>query len=278
MLIDWFTVVAQALNFLILVWLMRRFLYQPILRAIDEREKRIADELADADAKKAEAKAERDEFQQKNEAFDRERAGLVDEATREAHEQGRQLIADARNAADDSSKKREKAMQEEAGKLGKTLARRTQDEVFAVARKVLSDLASTSLEEQICEVFTRRLGELDKEAKSDLGKALKNSSEPILVRSAFALSSDQSATIGKALNKIFSGDISLRFETVPDLISGIELSTVGQKVGWNIADYLASVEKAAREVLAKKVRTEPEAGVVPESKSESKSKSEAVIP
>ncbi len=50
MLIDWFTVGAQALNFLILVWLMKRFLYKPILNAIDAREKKIAAELADADA------------------------------------------------------------------------------------------------------------------------------------------------------------------------------------------------------------------------------------
>ena len=55
MLIDWFTVGAQALNFIILVWLLKRFLYKPILNAVDAREKRIAAELADADAKKAEA-------------------------------------------------------------------------------------------------------------------------------------------------------------------------------------------------------------------------------
>ena len=55
MLIDWFTVVAQALNFLILVWLLKRFLYKPMLDAIDAREKRIATQLADADAKKAAA-------------------------------------------------------------------------------------------------------------------------------------------------------------------------------------------------------------------------------
>jgi len=54
-LIDWFTVGAQALNFVILVWLMKRFLYKPVLAAIDVREKRIAKEIADADAKKADA-------------------------------------------------------------------------------------------------------------------------------------------------------------------------------------------------------------------------------
>ena len=40
MKINWFTVIAQLVNFLILVWLMKRFLYKPILNAIDEREKK----------------------------------------------------------------------------------------------------------------------------------------------------------------------------------------------------------------------------------------------
>ena len=46
MLIDWFTIIAQALNFLILAWLLKRFLYRPVLNALDEREKLIASELA----------------------------------------------------------------------------------------------------------------------------------------------------------------------------------------------------------------------------------------
>ena len=96
MLIDWFTVGAQALNFLILVWLMKRFLYKPILHAIDEREKRIAAELADADAKKAEAQKERDEFQHKNAEFDQQRAALLSKATDEA--QGRTSAAARRSA------------------------------------------------------------------------------------------------------------------------------------------------------------------------------------
>jgi len=49
MLIDWFTVGAQIVNFLILVWLLKHFLYKPILDAIDAREKKIAAELADAE-------------------------------------------------------------------------------------------------------------------------------------------------------------------------------------------------------------------------------------
>jgi hypothetical protein len=84
MLIDWFTVGAQVINFLVLVWLLKRFLYRPILDAIDAREQRIAAELADADAKRAEAKQERETFQHKNEEFDEQRAALLAQATDEA--------------------------------------------------------------------------------------------------------------------------------------------------------------------------------------------------
>ena len=77
MLIDWFTVGAQALNFLILVWLIKRFLYKPILHAIDAREKGIAKELAEAEVNQAEARKERDECQHKNEELDQQRAALL---------------------------------------------------------------------------------------------------------------------------------------------------------------------------------------------------------
>jgi len=83
MLIDWFTVIAQVVNFLILVWLLKRFLYKPILNAIDAREQRIAKELADAEAKQTEAQKERDEFQRKNEEFELQRTALMDKAKEE---------------------------------------------------------------------------------------------------------------------------------------------------------------------------------------------------
>ena len=95
MLFDWFTVGAQALNFLILVFLMRRFLYKPILHAIDEREKRIAAELANADAKMAEAQKERDDYQQKNEELDQQRAALLAQATDEARIERQRLLHEA---------------------------------------------------------------------------------------------------------------------------------------------------------------------------------------
>jgi len=252
MLIDWFTVGAQALNFLILVWLMKRFLYKPILHAIDEREKRIAAELADADAKEAKAQKERDEFQHKNEEFDQQRATLLNKATDEAQAERQRLLDEARKAANALSAKRQETLRSEEHNLHQAISRRTQQEVFAIARKALTDLATTSLEERLVEVFTRRLREMDGQAKAGLGEALKTASEPAFVRSAFDLPAEQHEAIQNALNETFSAEIHVRFETAPDLISGIELTTNGQKVAWSIADYLASLEKGVDELLKEK--------------------------
>ena len=252
MLIDWFTVGAQALNFLILVWLLKRFLYKPILQAIDAREKRIASELADADSKKTEAKKERDEFQRKNEEFEQQRAALLNKATDEAKAERQRLLDEARKAADALSAKRQETLTNDAHQLNQALRRRTQQEVFAIAQKTLADLASTNLEARMTEVFTRHLREMDGKAKGSLGNALKTATEPGLVRSAFDLPPEQRVSIQNALNETFASDVHVRFETSPDLVSGIEFSSNGQKVAWSIADYLSSMEKGVDELLKEK--------------------------
>src|SRR5450432_81249 len=99
MKIDWFTVIAQVINFLILVWLLKRFLYKPILNAIAEREKKITDQLKDADAKKADAKKEQDEFRKKNEEFDQQKKELMDKAVADSNAERGRLLEGAKNEA-----------------------------------------------------------------------------------------------------------------------------------------------------------------------------------
>ncbi len=263
MLIDWFTVIAQVVNFLILVWLLKRFLYRPILNAIDAREKRIATELADADAKKAEAIKERDEFQHKNEELDQQRAALLSKATDEAKAERHRLLDEARQAADALSATRQETLRNDAHNLNQAISRRTQQEVFAIARKALTDLATTSLEERMGEVFTRRLREMDGKARAGLEADLKTAPNPVLVRSAFDLPAEQRAVIQQALNETCSAEIHVRFETAPDLISGIELTTNGQKVAWSIADYLTFLEKGVDELLKGKDKPKAKAASLP---------------
>ena len=276
MLIDWFTIIAQVFNFLILVWLMKRFLYKPILNAIDAREKRIADELASADKKKAEAQKESDEFKHKNEEFDKQRAALLSKATQDAETERQKLMDEARIAADVLSAKRQESLRNDTKNLNQAISLRTQQEVFAIARKTLRDLSTTTLEECMTGVFIRRLQGMDSQTKNGLLNVLKTSSQSGTVRSAFDLAEGQRAAIQNALNVSFSADIHLKFETAPDLIGGIEFTSNGQRLAWSIADYLKSLEKGVDELLKEKEKSEAKTEPKPDDKKETKPEAKTV--
>lgn len=257
MLINWFTVGAQILNFLILVWLMKRFLYQPILDAIDAREKRIAAELADAAKKQATALQERDEFIHKNSEFEQQRAEQLEQVAVEAKAERRRLLEEAKQAAEAQSAQRQQALQREQKNLNVALVRHTREEVFAIARKTLTDLADISLEQRMAEVLVQRLQALSSEQRTQLGQVL--ASERVQVRSTFALPEPQQREIQTVLSEVFSADIQPTFETAPQLISGIELCANGCKVAWCIDEYLTAMEKHIDERLAEPPPAETDA-------------------
>lgn len=243
MQINWFTVIAQILNFLILVWLLKRFLYKPILKAIDEREGKIADQIKDAEAKDAKAKKEQAEFQKKNETFDKEKKGLMDKAVAETNEEKEKLLEAARNEATELRSKLDKSLKEMQENLNREIAQKTQSEVFAIARKTLADLASLSLEEQSSNIFIKRLNDLKKEEKQQFLEAFKSGSDPILVQSAFDLPKKQQTDIQNAVIEILGAETQFQFKTVPEIISGIELTSNGYKLAWSISEYLNSLQK-----------------------------------
>lgn len=268
MLIDWFTVGAQALNFLILLWLMKRFLYAPILKAIDAREQRIAAELKDAETKQAEAQKEREEFERKNETFDQQRADLLSKTTNEIEAQGRAMLDKARETADKWAAKRQEAMRAEADGLSQAIEDSARNEILAITRKTLQDLAATDLESSMVEIFIQRLGALDGQAKADLVVALETASTPPTVNSAFALPPSQQAAIQKVLHESFSFDNPLRFECRPELVCGIELSANGQLVAWNVDDYLLSLKKEIGRIASER-GTQASASTLPPSPQDS---------
>jgi F-type H+-transporting ATPase subunit b len=259
MLNGWFTIVAQAINFLILVGLLQHFLYKPILQAIDAREKGIAAQLASAVAKEATAQKSSDDFQHKNQVFDQERGALLTKATDEAKAERQRLIDNAKKDSDALRASRQVALQTEQRHLDHQILLWTQNQVFTIARKTLADLASPCLEAQMSQVFIARLRALKDPAKAQLGDALKKLPSKAMVRSAVDLPPAQQAEIEKAVKETFglNDPVQFQFQTVPELVGGVELTSNGQKVAWSIADYLSTLEKSAGELLHMDEKPEP---------------------
>jgi F-type H+-transporting ATPase subunit b len=249
MLIDWFTVLAQIANFLILVWLMKRYLYHPILNAIDAREKRIATQIADAANNVKDATKEREQFAQKNKTFDQERDKLWKAAQDDAKAETQKLLEAARHDADAIRARRNAALVDESKTLGNDLASMIQNRAFAIARQTLAGLADMDMQTQMIKIFVKHLAVLDAKSKDALLNAMKTAHPILQVRSALTLLPSDQETVNIAVRDVTGLDLAIQFQAVPDLLSGIELLANGQKLAWSIADYLNSLNNDINAVL-----------------------------
>lgn len=241
--INWFTVIAQVINFLILVWLLRRFLYKPVLNAIEEREKKIAAQLKDAADKKAEAQKERDAFQQKNETFDNELNSKMNKAREDVANEKHRLSEEARKEYEERRTKLEQSLIAEQQNIANTIKRKTQAEVFAIANKALTDLASSSLEQQLLKVFIYRIHNLKEEEKLHLKNAFSKEDTVIVVKCAFELPLFLQAELEKELLNTIDRTAQFRYAISPGLISGIEICAQNYRLSWNIDSYLNSLQQ-----------------------------------
>ncbi len=245
MTIDWITVTAQIVNFLILVWLLKHFLYRPVINAMDRREQRISDRLSEAQRREQAAEDEAQAYRQRSEALAQQRDTTLQQAKDDAERQRRQLLDDARREIDELRRQWREELKQEQQSFIDDLKRRSAHSVAAIADRVLADLADAELERQIIRVFLRRLDELDEETR----KALADGSDALRIRSSFELDGGTRKQIDQAVHKALGAKRALEFEQSGELICGIELATEGRKLGWSVVQYMDALEDRISESL-----------------------------
>jgi len=254
MLIDWFTVVAQIANFAILVWLLKRFLYRPVLDAMAAREKRVRETVAAADRQKAVAEEESNRLREQQDAFERQKEDLLEKARKEASATRDELLAQARKEADASQTQRRNSLDRDWQEFHAELTQRTQGEALAVARQALRELADAEIEERMVAAFLKKLTALDGGTKAQLQAAASGSARPLVVRSGFTLAAPIRERLQQALHDQFATKSDAQFETSPGLIAGIEVAFDGQKVAWTFDDFLRSLELNVRNLVEKETK------------------------
>lgn len=241
--IDWVTVIAMIVNFLVLVFLLHRFLYGPILRVIDEREQKITRREAEAAAKTRFAEAEAARFREKESALREQANEHLEKARVAAEAEQRQLIAAARREVEATRRQWEKAFYRERDTFVQELRREMGRQACLIARRGLRDLAGADLEEMTWSVFMDKLQRLDPDEEAKLREALSRADRRAVARGAFAVSEKKLEHLRNNLAKRFPPGIDLDYEVSPGLICGLELDTGDYRLGWNVDSYLEGVEK-----------------------------------
>ena len=254
MLIDWFTVIAQTLNFLVLIALLKHFLYGPILRAMDAREQMIAQQLEKAAAAKCEADRQAESYRHKTVEIEVDRQALLAQARVEAEEQRKSLITQARDEADSLQTQWREALRREQQTFLHNLRQRVAEQVQRIARRALQDLASASLEQQVIDLFLVRLQSLEPQQREEMKISVQQSDQTALISTAFPLPDTVREELTTTIQACMATPCSVRFENTPNLVCGIELATPGHKIGWNIDHYLRTLEDGVVTALEEETR------------------------
>lgn len=256
MLIDYFTTIAQIINFLVLVFLLRHFLYRPVIKSMDEREQKIASRLKDADESRKKAQQEEDSIREMKQELARKHDEMIAKATEDVQAFREDLMKRAHDEVDKTKADWYDALERQKDAFLTDIRLQAGKEVYAVARRALKDLANEEIEGQMIGTFLKRLENMDESDRGKIKEFYKKPGQQIIIRSTFEVPEEMRQKIQETLSQMIGTDVTVQYETAPDLISGIELVESDIKIAWSIDGYLDDLEADLSRTLEQRVAEE----------------------
>lgn len=238
--IDWVTTGAQILNFVVLLWLLKRFLYRPILKAVERREIEIKNRLDEASAQVENTKQQSDALQQERIKLANERESILEAARVEADHLKETLSKDINLEIEADRLNMKKGLEAERRGFAKEMAGVASHRISALAEKVLGELADVPLERQIVSAFLDELAGESKAKQKGLTRRIEK--DGAIIFSSRALTRGDKQRLQRALAKLTDTPFKIKFETDASLQAGLRLQIGGRIQEWSINKYLGDFE------------------------------------
>jgi F-type H+-transporting ATPase subunit b len=243
--IDWFVLFCQIFNFLLLMYLLKRFLYGRIIKAMDDREAKISARFAEAEELKIEANEAAELYDKRNQLLNEKKEQMLNEATMAADAKRKELMEKVRVEVDQVKTRWQDMLLREKDAFFYDLRQRAAKQLYATARKALRDLADTDLEERIVDEFLRRIKTLDEGKSTQIRKAISGVGNKVTIQSAFGISVSRQTQIEETLKKQITNGFTVRY-----------LQQVnGHKIAWSLNEYLETLVENLTETLQKEAHS-----------------------
>lgn len=253
--LDWFVLFAQVVNFLILIYLLKRFLYSRIVEAMNEREAKIAARFEEAERLKREAAEAVRVYEEKRSSLQKQEELMLKAARETAVRREKEWINSAREEVDAMRRRWVETILHDKEAFLEDLRRRTGKQVFAIARRVLAELADAAIERKMMDVLIDRIRSLEPKEREKIRNVLDVSGEGVIIRSAFVLTREDRQRLEAAVRELTGKpDTVIQYSENPELINGIEFLASGHRIAWSVNDYLSRLEEDFDRVFHEEVR------------------------
>jgi F-type H+-transporting ATPase subunit b len=240
--IDWFVFFSQIVNLLILMFLLKKFLFGRIIGAMDAREAKIGAVFTEAEKSRQEAQAAAESHKTKLRELEAGYEQMLNKTRQDAEAYHEELLVKAREEVDFLKARWMEALRSERANFLQELRRLAGHQIYAVSRRVLKDLAGLDLEERIVEILMERIEALDEQERKKFQGPAENGGS-VIISCAFEIPAATQARLNDVLHRFFSDDVTIAYERSDDVLSGCELRSDGHKIAWSAKDYLDSLEE-----------------------------------
>lgn len=237
--IDIFTLIAQIINLIILLFLLRKFLYVPVLKAVEERQRVIATELQQAAEARQTAENKHQEWLQKIHDLEVQKQDILQTAHAEAQQMADKLFATNKQTAEFERQRWHEQLQSERQNFELALQQLVVEHFNRFASQALRQLSGASLNLMTLEKFKEKFEQMSQTEKTDFAHAVLQNST-LRVQTAYRFSNETEVRLAKFLRDQLTlpEDIPCVFEVKPELVSGVCVAAGEQVIAWNFESYL----------------------------------------
>jgi F-type H+-transporting ATPase subunit b len=236
--LSWSTFLLEIVNFLILVWILKRFLYKPVLAAIARRKAAIDKTLSDAQSKHEEAQKLELQYQNRVADWEREKEGLRAALTEELRVQREHLTADLQKALEQEREKEHVLAERRLKELEDRAAEQGTERGVQFTARLLERVASPELESRLLALLLADLPRLPAEQIKALKETCRDPQRAVKIVSAFPLAAALRSQVVQALQAATQENIAAEFEEDSSLVAGLRISAGPWTVRANLRDEL----------------------------------------
>jgi len=222
MTMDWWTLAFQAINFLVLAWLLQRFLYRPIVGILERRRRESEAATSLLEQAKQQAESERAGFEAKRRELAAEQDRLVQETRARLEHERTDVLAAARREAETIVATARQALEEERRQALAGLFDSSLDLATDIAARLLQQTGTESADAALFQRLADHLNELSDDHRTALLAQI-DSNTPVRVVTAHPLGEGSAQTLREKIAAVLGDGTRLDFETRADLLAGVEL-------------------------------------------------------
>ena len=249
MQISWFEIIAQIINFFIMLFILQKLLYKPVINAMETRQERILKSQIEADREMAEARELINEYNARIADIDEEKRELLEKARISAEERRDELLTNYKKEAEAKRNIYLKEIEDEKDGFLERLSKELGENAVKIASHILSTISSKELEEEVFKSFIRAISDLEEKTKDN---KILNDQKNLKLYSARNISENEKNEIEKVLKDQINNLENISYELDENLILGFELNMDTHTIHTSIKNYLDIIEDDIINTLEKK--------------------------